>query len=339
MSGKVGIIFINIGTPKSLSTKDVAFYLREFLSDRRVIDINPILRFLLVNLIIAPFRSFKSKKAYAEVWTDKGSPLLSLSESFLEKVKARLPQNVKAVFAMRYGQPSLKSAVDDLKDCAKIIIFPMYPQYASASTGSSIEKTFDLFKKKNQIPAIHTFFSFYNKDFYINSFVKIIEEHRQKKPFDFLLMSYHGLPERQLAGETLDSCRSCDRIKACPKISLTNQYCYRAQCYETSKLIAHKLGLEDDAWTVSFQSRLGKTPWIKPYTDILLPELAKKNKKNLAVVCPSFTTDCLETLEEIGLQAKSSWMENGGESFSLISCLNDDTHWVDSLTDELIKTF
>lgn len=322
---KKGLLLINIGTPASPDAKAIRTYLEAFLSDKRVIDLPAPLRYLLLYGFILPFRPKKSSKAYQQIWTDKGSPLLVYSQQLVSAVTETLGQDWKVVLGMRYGKPSLEQAFVQLQDCDEITILPLYPQYASASTGSSLEKVFQILAKQCHIPSIKTITHFYNNKAFIDAWVaKIapaITEH------EHILFSYHGLPERQLKKI------GCQTIcqESCLLYPDKNAVCYRSQCYETSEQLAQTLGLTPSQYSTAFQSQLGRTPWIQPFTDQLLKDLRLKGIKSLAVACPSFTTDCLETLEEMGIRAKKQWLLAGGTHFTLIPCLNADKAWVDAL--------
>ena len=230
---------------------------------------------------------------------------------------------------MRYGNPSIASALDKLKDCQKIIVIPLFPQYSSAATGSAVEALLAILGKRWNIPEISVKKDFYNHADFIRAYASLIQESLKDRKIDRLIFSYHGLPERHI---TKSECRShCTRSESCPRPDQSNAYCYRAQCFETARLIAKELNLRPTDYTVAFQSRLGKTPWIQPYIDLLLPELRQKKVENIAIVCPSFVSDCLETLEEINIRARAQWLSLGGNEFIFIPCLNTHSIWVDGL--------
>lgn len=317
-----GLLLINLGTPNSAEVTAVRSYLREFLTDRRVIDLPALTRYILVYLFILPFRSKKSAHAYQTIWTEKGSPLLCHSKNLVTELEKSNSANYKIALGMRYGSPSIKTALDELSDCDSITLLPLYPQYSSAATGSSINAVMDILSVKEVIPSLQVIRDFYNHPAYIDAQAKIIAASIDNSTH--LLLSYHGIPERQVLKS------GCKTVcaEACPATSV---HCYRAQCYETTRLLAKQLGLKAGQYSTAFQSRLGKTPWIKPYTDEILIELANKGIKKLAVSCPSFVADCLETLEEIGLRAKEQWSELGGEEFILIPCMNSDPIWVNAI--------
>lgn len=332
---KKGVLLINLGTPDHCNTKSVRRYLKEFLLDPRVIDIPAIFRWILVNLVILPFRSSKSAAAYQKIWLHSGSPLLVHGVELQQSVSHELGSDYHVELGMRYGNPSIESALDKLKDCDNIFIIPLFPQYSSAANGSAIEKSLNILAKKWNIPALTIVRDFYKDHGFISAYADIIKKTIGEKKIDLVLFSYHGLPERHI---TKSEClASCDRLAPCPKMNDDNIYCYRAQCYETTSLITDELNLSPEQYRVSFQSRLGRTPWIKPYTDLILPELIAQGIKNIAIVCPSFVADCLETLEEINIRAREQWKMLGGEEFTFIPCLNDHPVWVKSLAKMIIN--
>lgn len=322
-----GILLINLGTPKSSQVSAVRSYLREFLMDKRVIDLPVAIRYALVYGLIIPFRSPKTAHAYSMIWTKKGSPLLVHGQQLCETLQQTLGANYKVALAMRYGEPSITTGLAQLRECATLSILPLYPQYSSAATGSSIEEVMRLLSQQEVLPSATIIREFYQHPAYINAQAQLIKRHLPQN--SFLLLSYHGIPERQIVKSGCS--RVCDN--QCPNIGIQNQHCYRAQCYQTSKLLAHALDLSNRQYATAFQSRLGKTPWIKPYTDELLIELRAKNISHLAVACPSFVADCLETLEEIGMRCKEQWLQMGGTEFTLIPCLNSENEWINALAE------
>lgn len=319
---KNGLLLINLGTPNSTHLRDVKRYLREFLTDKRVIDIPCLIRYMLVYGVIVPFRAKNTAHAYKAIWTKQGSPLRCHSENLVTNLRHILGAQFKISLGMRYGTPSIEQAIHDLKECETITVLPLYPQYSSAATGSSIEEVMRVLSNMEIIPSVHIIRDFYQHPAYISSQAQLIKQHTHDK--DHLLFSYHGIPERQIHKST------CKKICAgfCAPISPNNQGCYRAQCYQTSNLIAQELKLPPNQYSTSFQSRLGKTPWIKPYTDEILRNLIEQGVHHLAVVCPSFVADCLETLEEIGMRAKEQWLSLGGKEFTVVPCLNTNEHWI-----------
>lgn len=330
----IGVLLLNLGTPDDPSVPAVRRYLREFLSDPRVIDLPGLPRWLLLNAFILPFRPRQSAAAYQKIWMKEGSPLLIYSEALKNEVQNLLGSNYSVALGMRYGNPSVESAIEQLKKqrCEYIIVLPLFPQYSSAATGSALEKTMEVIRTHWNIPKIILCNDFYNHPGFIEAQATLIQEYLNNYKLDHVVFSYHGLPERHI---TKSECSSeiCTRKEACPSVENKNRYCYRAQCFETTKLLAKVLNLTDERYSISFQSRLGRTPWIKPYTDLLLPELVERGIKDIAIACPSFVADCLETLEEIGLRAREQWHALGGERLKLIPCLNAHPKWVKVVAD------
>lgn len=324
---KHGLLLINLGTPNSIDVSSVRTYLREFLTDKRVIDLPALVRYVLVYAFILPFRAKRSAHAYQSVWTEQGSPLLCHSQNLVAQVQKEVGPESKVVLGMRYGKPSILAALEQLKHCDSIIILPLYPQYSSAASGSSIEEVLHIISSWDLIPSVTIIRDFYQHPAYIKAQVQTIKMHLKEKTQ--VLFSYHGIPERQI---TKSSCKIICQ-EACPTLRDGIQGCYRAQCYETSRLLAKELGLSDKSYGTAFQSRLGKTEWIKPYTDKVLIELAAKGVKQLVIVCPSFVADCLETLEEVGIRAKNQWLALGGEELHVIPCMNTDPLWVNAIVE------
>lgn len=326
-----GLLLINLGTPDAPTTAAVRRYLRQFLSDPRVLDINAVGRAALLYLIILPFRPAKSAAAYRKVWTDAGSPLLVHSQELAAAVRARLGANWQVELAMRYGAPSVESALDRLAACDRIVVLPLYPQYASSSTGSSVEEVLRLAARRWVTPSLSLVEAFYDDDGFIGAFAErgrpIVDA---EKP-DHVLFSFHGLPERQVRKADATGTHCLASPSCCDKMVDANRNCYRAQSFATARAIAARLGLSDEKWSVSFQSRLGRTPWLRPYTDVVLPELARAGKRRVVVFCPAFVADCLETLEEIGIRARDDFAANGGEKLTLVPSLNGLPSWADAV--------
>lgn len=335
---KTGILLLNLGSPDEPTTPAVRRYLRQFLSDERVIDIPALPRQLLLNLVILPFRSPKSAHAYQKVWTKEGSPLVAytkkLNKRVQESLELKYPGKFKVLFGMRYGNPSIKLILDQFKSegIRKVILVPLYPQYAAASTGSSIAEVFRIAQTYWDPFELTVAPAFYNEKFYLDSFAKRGQEVLNGGKADHILFSFHGVPERQLTKS--EGCKPgyCQfTASCCGKISVLNENCYRAQCFETARNIAERLNLQPDSWSVSFQSRLGRTKWIEPYTDVVLTDLARSGVKNLVVFSPSFVADCLETLEEIGIRAVADFKLAGGQNLTLVPSLNDGEDWATGL--------
>lgn len=322
---KHGLLLINLGTPDDHSVTAVRRYLREFLSDRRVIDLPWPLRYLLLYGIILPFRAPKSAHAYQAIFGPLGSPLLYHSQQLVDTLQDRLGEQCKVILGMRYGKPTLQNALLQLRECESITVLPLYPQYSSAATGSSIERILQLIAKQQIIPSIKIIRDFHSHPSYIDAKAMLIKPY--VNDHDYILFSYHGIPERHLLKG------GCQRVcvSDCPSTQSIDKGCYRAQCLETTSLLAKRLGLDSQHYGSSFQSRLGKTPWVKPYTEETLTALIAKGIKRVAVVCPSFVADCLETLEEIGIRAKNTWLQMGGEELTLIPCLNNTKPWIEAI--------
>lgn len=330
---KKGVLLLNLGTPDDTKVSSVRRYLREFLTDPRVIDLPFFARYVLVFCAILPFRPFKTAKAYQKIWKDD-SPLRIITSKTQELLSKKLGDHYQVEYAMRYGAPSIASVIQKFQHCDHLTVLPLFPQYSSAATGSAIEKTLIEVAKLWNIPNIHVISQFYNDADFIHASSQHIKPHIQDDE-TFLLFSYHGLPERHIQKSGCIS--MCKNSTQCPAISKKNTWCYRAQCYATTRLISEKLGLKPSSFMTSFQSRLGKTPWIQPYTDHVLKELREKGVKNLIVVSPSFVADCLETLEELAIELKKEWMALGGTSCSVLPCLNTNELWIETLS-YIIKT-
>ena len=328
-----GLLLINLGTPEAPTTTAVRRYLREFLSDPRVIDIHPIGRWLLLNLVILPRRPRVSAAAYQKIWTDRGSPLLVQSMELARLVARELDGEMEVELGMRYGQPSLTVALDRLrrKGVRELTAVPLYPQGAASSTGSSLARLYELLKDSwDPLPAKIAGPFFADPDF-LDAFAQVARPVLDTARPEHVLFSFHGLPERQVRRSDPTASHCLSSASCCDQLSPSNRDCYRAQAFFTARNLAQRLGLPPDRFTVSFQSRLGRTPWIKPYTDLLLLELARRGIKRLAVICPSFVADCLETLEEIGIRGRESFLAAGGEELALVPCLNTHPAWRDTV--------
>lgn len=317
---KKGVLLINLGSPDSTDVQDVKKYLREFLMDPLVLDSPYLVRKFVVEGAILPKRPADSAEAYKKIWWDEGSPLIVLSKRLQKKLQDKL--EVPVALGMRYQNPSIKSALQELHDkgVAEVLVIPLYPQYTMSSTETVVVKTNEVQKKYFKNMNLTFLNSFYNRADYIKVLSEDIKE-KLPEEFDKLLFSYHGIPERH------DE-KAVKKSKKFPEMNIKT---YRDQCFETTELVREALDLPKDKVKVSFQSRLGKDPWIKPYTDFVLNDFPKQGVKNIAVVAPAFVSDCLETLEEIAMGYEELFMENGGEKYTYISCLNDSDAWVDVL--------
>ncbi len=328
-----GLLLINLGTPDAPTPGAVRRYLREFLSDPRVLDIHPLGRALLLNLFILPTRPRKSAAAYQKVWTDRGSPLLAFSEDLAVGVQERLGPSWVVKLGMRYGAPAIGEALLALVHAGvqRLVVLPLYPQYSAASTGSCVEEVFRIAGARWVTPNLSLVEPFYDDPGFISAFAAVGRPILHTERPDHILFSYHGLPERQIRKADDTGAHCLARPGCCDQIVPANQACYRAQCYATTRLLAAALNLRAEDYTVCFQSRLGRTPWIQPYTDHVLPELRARGKQRLVVFCPAFVADCLETLEEIGIRARADFLAAGGESLTLVPSLNATPEWMDAV--------
>jgi len=329
-----GLMLLNLGTPDSAEVGDVRRYLGEFLSDPRVIDISPIGRALLLNLVILPFRPRKSAEAYRKIWTERGSPLLFHGQDLRDKLAAALGGGVQVELAMRYQSPSVASALARFREGGidRIAVFPLFPQYSSAAFGSAVEKVYVEANRSWNVPAMSVVPPFYDHPAFIEACAAlarpVLEELRPER----VLMSFHGLPERHVRKSDESGGRHClCSAECCDTIVAANRNCYRAQAFATARALAAALDLSARSYEVTFQSRLGRSPWIKPYTDLRINELAGQGVKRVAVLSPSFVADCLETLEEIGLRARADFLARGGEELRLVPSLNSTDAWVQAL--------
>ncbi len=330
-----GLLLVNLGTPDAPTTRSVRRYLREFLSDPLVIDIPSFFRFLLVNGIIAPFRSPKSAEAYQKIWTNEGSPLLVYTKRLAESVSAQLDSSWNVEIGMRYGKPSIREGLQALqkRGATSIRVLPLFPQEADSSTGSAVREVLKQTAALG-LPRPWILPPFFAHPGFLKSWELVARPVIDRVRPDHVLISFHGVPERHLRKVSplcLTSASCCEPHQP------GNAHCYRSHCLQTAQGIAQKLGLDRDRWSVSFQSRLGRTPWIKPFTDLVIPELIRSGKKRMVVISPSFVADCLETLEEIGIRARASAMAAGAEAFELVPCLNTHPAWVETVV-EMVRS-
>jgi protoporphyrin/coproporphyrin ferrochelatase len=329
---KKAVVLMNLGSPDSTEVKDVRRYLNEFLMDKRVIDKPWLLRTLLVRGIIVPFRAPKSAEAYKTIWTDKGSPLIVISKQQQKALAKEIEEPV--TIAMRYGSPSPKDAYDELvknnPDLEEVIIVPMYPHYAMSSYETAVEYAKEHHKKYKYKFKLTFIEPFYNDADFIEALCETIKPYLDQD-YDQILFSYHGIPERHIL-KCDPTGKHCLKVENCCEVtSPAHEFCYRHQCWTTTQLVADKLAIPKEKIGFSFQSRLGKDPWLQPYTAARFEELPKEGVKKLLVVCPAFVSDCLETIEEIGEEGKESFMHSGGESFELIPCLNVHPLWIETM--------
>lgn len=333
-SDRTGILIINLGTPDSPSTHHVRRYLREFLSDPRVIDIPGLLRFFLLNFIILPLRPARSAEAYRKIWTNEGSPLLIHTRDLSLALARHLPR-VSVKFAMRYGSPSIPDVMKEFakEGVRKIKVLPLYPQYAAASTASTSARVYECAASMNDPLEVEMLGPFFDHDGFLDATAHLARPFLASAKGAHVLFSYHGVPERQIdrsvrSGLSHADQDHCSFGDCCHSPGDRLALCYRAQCFSTTKGLVSRLQLKQEDYSIGFQSRLGRTPWVRPYTDELIQTLPARGVKHLAVICPSFVSDCLETLEEIQIRAKEDFLRAGGESFAYIPCLNSDETWV-----------
>lgn len=334
MKRQTGILLMNLGTPEDATPERVGEYLREFLMDPHVIDIPAPIRWILVHRLIVPRRSHASAEAYRKIWhDDRGSPLKYHSEDLTRGVASALGPDYDVKLAMRYRSPSIRQALGEWRgrDFAEIRVLPLYPQYAKATTFSSEQAVREIAAELGLSAKLRFLRPFYGDAGFIGAFARRTADVLRDGECDHVLFSFHGLPERQL--RKADRENACLKDPACceRKRNAEHDTCYRAHCYATAREIAAKLGLPREKWSVSFQSRLGRTKWIEPYTDRVLPELAARGARHVVVVCPAFVADCLETLEEIGLRAVDLFREAGGSTLRLVPSLNSEPDWIDAV--------
>ncbi len=335
---RTGVLLIQLGTPDSPKVSDVRKYLTEFLNDPRVIDLPWLGRKLLVNGIIVPFRAPKSAKIYKELWELSGdeSPLLTYTESKRKLLQERFTdQDVTVHMAMRYQNPSMDMVLDQMRkeNYDKIIILPLFPQYASASGGSAIDKAMRIIRKWWVIPEISIISEFYDHEAYIDAVVERSKEFKIED-YDRVMFSYHGLPDRHV--DKVYDTGLCEDQPCETEINEENKFCYKAECYATTRLIADKLGLKEDDYTVAFQSRLDKK-WLTPFSDKVIEEWGREGAKKVLVFSPAFVADCLETLVEIGVEYQEDFEKLGGEKVQLVPSTNDHPRFIDCLEDLVRK--
>ncbi len=337
LSDKTGVLIVNLGTPDAPSRGAVYRYLRQFLTDPRVIDYPWLARQLLVQGIIAPIRSGSSAKLYKKLWLEEGSPLKVYGERVAEGLQNILGENYHVELAMRYQNPSIGYAVNKLFESkvSEIVVFPMFPQYASATTGSVHDEVMRVLRTKQIIPNVRFINSYHDFEPMIDIFVENAQKH-DLNSFDHILFSYHGLPQRQL--KRADDFNYClCKENCCQSLSEVNQFCYSAQCHATSYAIADKLGLSKDQYSICFQSRLGPEKWAQPYTSKIIEERAEKGDKRLLVFCPAFVSDCLETTIEISDEYQELFEEKGGEEVVLVESLNDHPKWISGIKELIVN--
>jgi len=329
-----GVLLINLGTPDSPSVGHVRSYLSQFLNDPRVIDLPWLWRKILVNLIIVPFRAPKSAGIYRKLWTDNGSPLLHYSREVGRLLQQSLPGEYEVHLAMRYKNPSIPDTLEEMRrrNYDEIIVLPMFPQYASASTGSALDEVMRVIRKWWVVPEMRYISQYYDHPGFIDAQVARGQSYNLSE-YDHILFSYHGLPERQV--EKVHANASCGHYNCENEVTAENKFCYRAVCYATTRMIAERLGIKKEDYTVCFQSRLDQK-WLKPFSDEVVASCARKGMKKILVFSPAFTADCLETIIEIGEEYQDIFVSNGGEKVQLVESLNDHPLWIKCLKDLVI---
>jgi protoporphyrin/coproporphyrin ferrochelatase len=329
---KRGIVLMNLGSPDSTRVKDVRRYLNEFLMDERVIDMPYLSRLLLVKGIITPFRASKSAHAYSAVWTKDGSPLMAISKQLQQALQQQVTEPV--ALAMRYGAPAPWTAYDELlekaPDLEEVVLVPLYPHYAMSSYETAVEYAKTIHVKRKYSFKLTIVPPFYNDAAYLHALAESMRPYLQQS-YDHVLFSYHGLPERHIHKTDVTG-QHCLKVNNCCEVSSeAHRYCYRHQCFHTTKTMASMLNIPAQKFSSSFQSRLGRDEWLKPYTVQRLVEFPAQGIKKLVVACPAFVSDCLETLEEMAMQGKETFLQAGGESFTLIPCMNVHPLWVKAI--------
>ena len=325
------LLLINLGTPDKPTYFSVFKYLRQFLMDGRVININPILRYMLVNFIICPIRSFSSTKIYKKVWdSETGSPLLHNTQELTKKIKSKLP-DYDVHFAMRYQSPSIEKTLDNIlsKNPDELIILPLFPHYAAATTGSVYEEVSRLLSRRWVVPKIKFINQFYDNEKFIDAWIDKASKF-ETESYDKVIFSYHGIPNSHVDNVYQDS--ACTDHNCETAITENNKFCYKATTYETTKILAERLNIPEDKYIVTYQSRL-TNKWLSPFTDEVLESLPKDDKKNVLVFSPAFTADCLETIIEIGDEYKDLFKESGGENLDYVESLNYSDLWADAIID------
>ena len=325
-----GVLLVNLGSPDSTDTFDVYKYLREFLNDPRVIDLSLIKRKVLVEGIIAPFRASNSAEAYKKVWTDQGSPLLVYTYAVQEQLQERLDLPVEV--GMRYGNPTTASGIRALKSRGvdEIFLIPMYPHYAMSSYETGVAHVKDCLDDIAPDTRLVVQPPFYDDDGYLDAVAELGKPHLEDD-YDHVIFSYHGVPVRQVKATDPSGCYCMQSEDCCKQKHPAHAFCYRHQCYASTWALADRLDIPEDKYTVTFQSRLGSDPWLEPFTDKTLERLPSQNKKRIVVFSPAFVADCLETIEELGMEGREEFLEAGGKEFRLVPCLNDSPAWIDVL--------
>lgn len=326
---QVGVVLVNTGTPASTSVADVRRYLGQFLNDPRVLDMPAWQRWMLLNFIILRFRPAKSAEAYRKIWTDRGSPLLFHGLDLAAGMQAELGDRALVRLAFQFGEPSIPEAFQAFADAGirKVCVLPLFPQYASASTGSAVQAAIEAAAERWVIPSLHVVPPFWAEPEFLDGMSAHLQEAIRGEAPEHIVLSFHGVPEHHCTKTDATGQHCLKKPDCCDAISPVNASCYRAQCFATARSLMARLQLDPAHTTVAFQSRLGRVPWIKPYTDEKLTELAAQGKRRMVVAEPSFVADCLETLEEIGIRGRADFKAAGGEDLALVRSLNADPAW------------
>jgi ferrochelatase len=329
---RVGLLLVNVGTPAAPRPREVRRYLREFLSDPRVLDLPAWRRRLLLELVILPRRARASAAAYRQIWTDQGSPLLVHGRALAAKLQARLGDGVRVELAMRYGSPSIAGALDRLEraGATRLVLLPLYPHYSSAATGSAVARVLELAARRWTTPLLQIVPPFYDHPAYLDVRAELARPFLVGPEPDHVFMSFHGLPERQVRRGDPTGVHCLARADCCATIDGRNRHCYRAQCFATAARLAERLAIPRFRMTVCFQSRLGRSPWLRPYSDRVLADEAGRGARH-GVIVPSFVADCLETVEELGLRGLETWRRHGGRSLRVVPAPNADDRFVEAL--------
>lgn len=333
---KRGVILMNLGSPDSTSVKDVGIYLREFLMDERVIDTPYLWRTVLVKGLITPFRAPKSAEAYEAIWTKEGSPLVVITRELQHALQQQISEPIE--IAMRYGNPTMKFAYNKLLSenlsIKEVVLLPLYPHYAMSSYETAVEHAKSVHKKGKYPFSISVVPPFYNEPHYITALAESIKPYIDNK--SHLLFSYHSIPERHILKSDVTGAHCLKSENCCSTYSAAHNFCYRHQCFATMRLVTERLGIPTDKYSISFQSKLGRSEWLKPSTTLRMEQMPAEGIKDLLVVCPSFVSDCLETLEEIAIREKENFLKAGGETFTFIPCMNIQPSWIKAVA-QLIK--
>ncbi|MBI1177019.1 ferrochelatase [bacterium] len=327
---KKGILLMNLGSPDSTAVPDVRKYLREFLMDGRVLDAPYPIRWFIVNCLILPKRPKESAHAYSTIWTKEGSPLIVTSKAVRRLLQEQV--DVPVELCMRYQAPTPETALASLQKqgVTDVHLIPLFPHYAMSSFETAIVRVQDAVNRSFPELRLTSEEAYYNQPDYIEAMVANAAEYL-KQDYDHLLFSYHGIPERHLKKSDPTGSHCLMAQDCCSGDHPAHKFCYRAQCFKTTELFVQKAGIPTGKWSISFQSRLGRDPWLKPYTDFELERFAKAGVKKMLVMCPAFVSDCLETIEEIGVRGKETFESAGGESLTLIPCMNEHPRWIEAL--------